>query len=201
MGLFNPFKSNHARIAETTTKFYIELTRKYNDRFDDEISLLATAGVLDAQWYVFATNKTHINVSEIINMARGAVVGGDVVAQRIIRTIPEQRQLKNWDRRKISPGDLLSTFAFPPESDPLTNFIVSLEVRIFIAESPRVNPNDIMIECSKKMSTITKVICETKERYTGERRISSDTAQHMQSPQFKQLRKELGISETVIVQD
>lgn len=48
-----PVTDNFTLIATNTTKYYLELTRDYSDRFSDEASLLATAGVLDAQNYVF----------------------------------------------------------------------------------------------------------------------------------------------------
>lgn len=46
-------ESNFTLIAENTTKYYLELRKNYKDRFNDEVSLLATAGILDAQFYIF----------------------------------------------------------------------------------------------------------------------------------------------------
>ncbi|MCD6599553.1 MAG: hypothetical protein J7L19_03170 [Dehalococcoidia bacterium] len=191
MRFLNPFKSNFTRIAETTTKFYLELTRKYNDRFDSEISLLATAGVLDAQWYVFARNP-QISVSEIIQKARDIVSGDDFVAV----TVRHMRLTKNLEKTRTNFGDFLTSFGdYVAEPDPLIDFVVSLEERIFEVESPRVGRTAIMGTCSKGMPTITTAIQKTKEKYTGERRISSDTARFMESPRFESFRKELGIRE------
>ena len=58
MGLF---KSTYTIIAENTTKFYLELKKNYSDRFDKEASILATAGTLDAQWYVLKEETISIN--------------------------------------------------------------------------------------------------------------------------------------------
>ena len=68
----NPFRRNLVRIAEYATKSYLELQRNYGNRFKNETSLLATAGVLTAQDYVLPTNAK-ISVSEIISMVNDAV--------------------------------------------------------------------------------------------------------------------------------
>ena len=44
-----PFKSNFSLVAENTTKYYMELKTRFKGRFPDDASLLATAGILDAQ--------------------------------------------------------------------------------------------------------------------------------------------------------
>ncbi|MBA7635325.1 hypothetical protein ES703_42926 [subsurface metagenome] len=64
-------ESNFTLIAENTTKYYLELTKNYKNRFNNEASLLATAGILDAQFYVFVDQT--INPSEIIDIAKKAV--------------------------------------------------------------------------------------------------------------------------------
>jgi hypothetical protein len=61
--------SNFTLIASMTTKYYIELEKLHGHRFPDEISLLATAGILDANVYVFVTQK--IKPEQIIAIARG----------------------------------------------------------------------------------------------------------------------------------
>jgi len=63
-------ESNFTLIAENTTKFYLELTKNYKNRFNNEVFLLATAGILDAQFYIFM-DKT-INPAEIIDIAKEA---------------------------------------------------------------------------------------------------------------------------------
>lgn len=66
---------NFTIIARKTTMYYLELTRNYKKRFKDEVYLLATAGVLDAQVYVFI-NK-NIAISEIIELAEDAIANED----------------------------------------------------------------------------------------------------------------------------
>lgn len=68
MGTMGLFESNYTRIAKKTSKYYFELKRSYADRFDNEVSILATAGVLDAQWYVFG-NQT-ISISDLLQFAK-----------------------------------------------------------------------------------------------------------------------------------
>ena len=63
-------ESNFTLIAENTTKYYLELTKNYKNRFNNETSLLAAAGILDAQSYVI--EKT-ISPSEIIDIAQETV--------------------------------------------------------------------------------------------------------------------------------
>jgi len=62
-------ESNFTLIAETTTKFYLELKKNYSEYFNDEVTLLATAGILDAQWYVFSGN---IQPKEILDIAKNS---------------------------------------------------------------------------------------------------------------------------------
>ena len=64
-------ESNFTLIAENTTKYYLELTKSYKNRFKDEVFLLATAGILDAQFYIFIDQT--INPQEIIDIAQKSV--------------------------------------------------------------------------------------------------------------------------------
>jgi hypothetical protein len=61
---------NFTFIATNTTKYYLELTRNYGNRFCDEASLMATAGILDAQTYVFVERT--ISLSTILDTAQEA---------------------------------------------------------------------------------------------------------------------------------
>jgi len=67
-------ESNYTFIAENTTKYYLELSRNYSGRFDGEASLLAAAGILDAQVYIFMEQK--INPVEILNIAKKSLEAG-----------------------------------------------------------------------------------------------------------------------------
>ena len=61
---------NFAFIATNTTKYYLELTRNYGNRFSDKASLIATAGILDAQTYVFVERT--ISLPTMLDMAKEA---------------------------------------------------------------------------------------------------------------------------------
>jgi len=187
MGLRDLFKSNFARIAENTTKYYLELKTNYGDRFSDEISLLATAGVLDAQNYIFIEHSIDIDV--IIDMAKKAV---------------SEEELTNYRRLKVQeafirPGGLRKAFVRllaeenEFEQDPLFNFIFSLEVALFKVDNPRFPISDIELACFKKANTIANAIWKTKEKYGGEGLFASVTSAFMNSLDFQTYRKQLGI--------
>jgi len=68
-------------IAARVTKYYLELTRNYKDRLNDEVTLLASAGLLEAQDYIERT----IRLSKIIDMAKkSALVKKEVLVDFII---------------------------------------------------------------------------------------------------------------------
>ncbi len=67
-------ENNWTLIAVNTTKYYLELTRGYRDRFRNEVCLLAAAGVLDAISYVM---EQTITPSEIFEMAERAAPSGE----------------------------------------------------------------------------------------------------------------------------
>jgi len=58
-------------VAAKITKYYLELTRNYKDRLNDEANLLATAGLLVAQDYIERT----ISPAQIIDMAKKSASG------------------------------------------------------------------------------------------------------------------------------
>jgi hypothetical protein len=61
-------ESNFTLVAENVAKFYLELTSKYKNRFTTEYSILAVAGILDAQNYIFILQT--ISPQEIIDIAQ-----------------------------------------------------------------------------------------------------------------------------------
>ncbi len=181
------FKSNFARIAENTTKYYLELKTNYGSRFSDEICLLATAGVLDAQNYIFIEHS--IEIDSIIDMARKAVS-------------QKEQELTNYRGLKVQ--ETLSSYkAFTKlftesnelEQDPLFNFIFSLEVALFAVDNPRFSSSDIELACFKKATTISNAIRKTKEKYRGEAQFGLVVTTFMESPEFRQVRKQLGIKD------
>ena len=173
------FKSNYYRIAENTTKYYLELTRKFSTQIDNEATALATAGILDARRYVFS-NKPSISASELMSMALEAVVGQESVAQMIRQAYFEENLYK---ARKKGWANLLEMPAV--EADPLTDFILALEVKIFEIDNPRIDSTDIMIACSMKIPTILEAIQKTKVKYIGEGAISKNTVSFLFFQRFK----------------
>ena len=81
------------------------------------------------------------------------------------------------------------------EEDPLFNFIFSLEVALFRVDNPRFSSSDIELACFKKANTISNATRKTKEKYEGEARFISVVASFMESPEFRQVRKQLGIKD------
>ena len=75
------FESNFTMIAGFVTKYYLELSRNHRDRFTDEISLLAAAGILDAQIYI---SLGQINAIEIFNLAKALKGGRESLIEFII---------------------------------------------------------------------------------------------------------------------
>ena len=146
-------ESNFTLIAEITTKYYLELTKKYKNRFNDEISLLATAGILDAQHYIFIEQK--IKPSEIIDIAKQSV--------------------KN-------------------NKEALINFIINLEIKIFIMENPEMAILDIKKACTGQKENIKQSIQKIRKEYTHEPLITKSASVFMNSPQFKSIRQLLGIN-------
>ena len=145
MGLRDLFQSNFSRIAENTTNYYLELKNNYGDRFSDEISLLATAGVLDTQNYIFAEQT--LDTARIIDMAKKALS-------------QEGKELNEYKKAKVqatmsSFDDLVKYLSEEDglEQDPLFNFVFNLEVAIFSIDNPYFSISDILGSLSLKLST------------------------------------------------
>lgn len=68
-------------IAEITTKFYLELQKNYEDFFIDKARLIATAGIIYAQSYIFLGE---IKISEVISIAKETLKSDDPLLNFII---------------------------------------------------------------------------------------------------------------------
>lgn len=145
-------ENNFTLIAENTTKYYLELNYSHKNRISNDISLLAAAGVLDAQYYIFIDRS--ISIPEIMYMAKKAV----------------------------SPG-----------GDPLLNFIVELEIKIFMIDSPELGFNRTEKACIGQKDAIFKTIQKTKENYKSEPKVASEVKLFMNHSKFTSYRKMLGI--------
>jgi hypothetical protein len=187
VGVFNPFKSNFTRIAENTTKYYLELVNNYKQRFRDELSILATAGVLDAQNYVFVEHS--LNVDTLIDMVRKAIS-------------PERKELTEYKKAKVQ-ASMASGTNFVKyinqedklEKDPLFNFVFSLEIALFSIDSPYFSSSDIALSCFQKADTIAKAIQKTRDKYKGEPLFTTVTTRFMEGTDFEEVRRILGISD------
>ena len=187
MKIPNPFKSNFMRIAENTVKYYMELNEKYADRFEDESSMLATAGVLDAQNYIF-NDKPQINIETLIGLAKDSVSGVNEIAKNV-RAYAFGITMNQFKKREISTVDMLTAVDSP---DSLIDFIVSLEVELFEVDTS-LSKRDIMLACAVKYDSIKKAMGKTKEKYTGEKTFALATATLMDSPECKVFREQLAI--------
>lgn len=189
------FKSNFARIAENTTKYYLELRNNYSSKFSDEASLLATAGVLDAQHYIFVEGS--IKLETIPSMAR------NVVSKEISDLNPRRRLAaqERWGmfpfpKRLKSAEDIIHLLEEDKfEDDALLDFVFSLEVKIFATDYPRFSRTDIELACWKKVNTISNAIRKTRERYVSEPPFALAIANLMNLPKFETIRKQLGIKD------
>jgi len=197
MGLFQQlvktlFKSNFTRIAENTTKYYLELTRNYSNRFDDEVTLLATVGILDAQVYIFVERS--IELETILAMARAAVSSEEASLDiSTYERVAMGERLRKYRRKRSSAVEFLLGKETKFEEDPLFNFVFSLEVELFAVDSRRFSRADIEWSCYTKANTISNAIRKTKERYNSEAPFALATANLMDSPKFEAIRKQLGI--------
>ena len=194
MGLRDLFKSNFARIAENTTKYYLELKNNYGDRFGDEASLLATAGVLDAQNYIFVKSPK-IGVQEMVNMAREAASKDESRLTPRRRLVIEKRSEKIYKGRAIDALLEFSEEWESPEEEALVDFVISLEIELFAIDTPYLSRSDITAACCKKADTITRAIRKTEKKYVSGGLFTSATNTFMESPEFQPIRKQLGIKD------
>ncbi len=62
---------NYILVTKNISKYYMELINNYKDKFKDEITLLLTTGILDAQQYIFVEKS--MDISEIHEIAKNSV--------------------------------------------------------------------------------------------------------------------------------
>jgi hypothetical protein len=144
-------ENNFILIAVNTTKYYLELARGYRDRFRTEVALLATTGVLDAQYYIM---EQTVRPSEILEMAEGAAVHAE--------------------------GALL-------------DFIVRLEMKLFMVDNPDMDISDIEMACLAQKAEIADAIKRIKNEYVSEPMFASNVSEFMNSHQYRALRQALGV--------
>ena len=181
------FKSNFTRIAENTTKYYLELVNNYKQRFNDEVSMLAAAGVLDAQNYVFVERS--LNADTLIDMANKA--------SSLESEEPTEYKKARVQALTPSTSDFIEYISQEDdlEKDPLFNFIFNLEVALFSVDSSYFSSLDIRLACFQKADTIAKAIQKTRDKYRGEPRVTSVTMRFMEEPEFEEVRNVLNIAD------
>ena len=190
-----PFKTNFSLIAENTTKYYMELKSRYKERFTDDASLLAAAGILDAQNYIFPS-PPQIDIIDVIELARKCTAKDeDYIPMRKLIQYSENTQ--RYRDRKSSIADLLS-FEYsegPPEcTDEVFDFVFGLELLLFKVDNKKFSPHAIEEACRSKYKTIEKAITQTMKKYkVGRGMLARATTAFMENPSLEPLRNSLGI--------
>ena len=189
-----PFKTNFSLIAENTTRFYMELTTRYKERFPDDASLLATAGILDARNYVFSS-PPQIEITDIIELERKCTAKGEDYIP-IRKSIQYSDNIQRYRDHKSSVADLLSfeySNGLPECTDEVFDFVFSLELLIFKADS-KFSPFDIEEACRTKHKTIEKAITGTMKKYhIGKGVFALATTTFMEDISQESLRDRLGV--------
>jgi hypothetical protein len=199
MGFFNQEGNNYTLIAENTTKYYLELTRNYSDRFTEEVSLLATTAALDAQNYIF---EDSIKLETIIRIARQAS-GKEELGPASYHRMKLKDRISKIERKNISPSEAFTSILslLEPgerdglEKDALFNLIFDLEIELFVIDNPEFHRSEIEAACYDMAETIYKAVCKTKRNYKGEQLFARATDVIMNNPTFKPLRKQLSIKD------
>ena len=200
MGIF-PFKTNFSLIAENTTKYYMELQTRYKGRFPDHASLLATAGVLDAQNYIFPSSPK-IDITDVIELARRCTAKDPnhiPIRVPIRKDIRFSEARKRYRRGKSSLADLFvgsEDSTGPPEcTDELFDFVFRLELLLFRVDNTRFSAFHIEEACRSKHKTIEKAITGTMKKYNvGKGIFAQATTTFMDDVSLQSVRNRLRIS-------
>ena len=192
---FWPLKTNFSLIAENTTKYYMELKGRYKERFADDASLLAAAGVLDAQNDIFPS-PPKIDITDVMELARKCTAKDEdyIPMRKLIQYSDNTRRYRD---HKSSSGDLLS-FEYsegPPEcTDEVFDFVFGLELLLFEVDNKRFSPQAIEEACRSKYKTIEKAITQTMKKYkVGQGILARATTAFMENSSLEPLRNRLGI--------
>jgi hypothetical protein len=192
---FWPLKTNFSLIAENTTKYYMELKGRYKERFADDASLLAAAGVLDAQNYIFPS-PPKIDITDVMELARKCTAKDEdyIPMRKLIQYSDNTRRYRD---HKSSIADLLS-FEYsegPPEcTDEVFDFVFGLELLLFEVDNKRFSPQAIEEACRSKYKTIEKAITQTMKKYkVGQGILARATTAFIENSSLEPLRNRLGI--------
>lgn len=193
---FWPFQNNYSFVAENATKYYVELNSRYKNRFKDEICLLATSGVLDAQNYVFAS-PPRINIEDIVHLAKEST-NLDKSHVPIRRLISSEKATQGFFQGKKSGTDVFLDYIVHSENefdcpDELFDFVFGIELLIFGVDTGY-SSTTIREACSKEINTIEKAIVKTIKGYkVGKGIFAQSTTAFMDSKIYQSKRLNLGI--------
>ena len=152
---------------------------------------MATAGVLDAQAYIFVEGS--IKVDAMLSIARGVLSEGEMSEESLDFYYYRLMAWEEWRKGKTSKDLILGKDNTELEDDPLFGFIFSLEVELFKVDTPHSPPSEIASACYSKANTIFKAIKKTKAKYTSEILFSKATTNFMESHELEPIRVQLGI--------
>jgi len=145
-------ESNFTLVASMTTKYYLELKKRYGRSFPNETSLLSMSGILDANYYIFASRQ--ITVAQVIAAA------------------------------KETEG----------EQDRMYEFLIRFEALYLSVDETRFSGEEVLETCRSEAEAIRRSIERTTASYKGEPMIVNGVHTMMSSPQFLQLRQEVGVA-------
>ena len=173
----------------------MELKTNYVDKFNDEALLIGTAGILDAQNYIFTTTP-QIDITTLIELAKESVSKENGIAN-MIRNQANELILSKFKRENRNAVDILAgNYKHKPLYDfvnPLSDFIISLEFLIFKADTAYSN-SDISFSIGSKLDSIIKSIAQVQRAYKTDKIFALATYNFMNLPQFKELREQIGIT-------
>jgi len=145
-------ESNFTLVASMTTKYYLELKKRYGRLFPNETSLLSMSGILDANYYIFASRQ--ITVAQVIAAA------------------------------KETEG----------AQDRMYEFLIRFEALYLSVDETRFSGEEVLETCRSEAEAIRRSIERTTASYRGEPMIVNGVHTMMSSPQFLQLRQEVGVA-------
>jgi hypothetical protein len=193
-----PFKTNFSLIAENTTKYYMELKCRYKERFTDDAALLAAAGILDAQNYIFPS-PPQIDIVDVIELAQKCTVKDEdyIPMRRLIRYHHYEEKRHRSRDYKSYLVDLLDSENLTESSectDEVFDFVFGLELLLFKVENKKFSPHAIEEACRSKYKTIEKAITQTIKKYeVGRGMLARATTAFMENASLEPLRTSLGI--------
>jgi len=152
-------------IVASITKYYLELKRNYHNRFNDEASLIAAAGVLAA----------YSNIGQ-----RDSFVDAK---SSIEQKIGVEQILENAKK------------SVPVNDEGLVDFIINIGIKIFHIGNPEFSISEVTEECIEKRRDIESIVQKIKSEHRLETDIASAVSMFIISFPFKSLRDTLGIND------